>query len=161
VAAGNQTAYDVFVALHVASAVVGFGSVALSGAYGGHARHLDQETTAEELRRYFRARGRAELVLLAVPIFGASAVLVGPGGHEFGELWVDLGLGLWVLAAAMLVGIVRPGEAVLRRASQSAELADLADPRLPQAGRRLQWAAASCDLIFLVALVVMVIKPGS
>jgi hypothetical protein len=33
--------------------------------------------------------------------------------------------------------------------------------RLQAAGSRLRWAAAASDLVFFVALVVMVIKPGS
>lgn len=160
---GHQAVYDVFVALHAASALVGFGSVALSGIYGGNARHLEQAPAAEELRRYFRSPTRFELALLAVPVFGAVAVAVGPGARGsassgFGQLWVDLGLSLWVVAAALLVGIVRPAEALLRRASRTGELTD---PGLPAAGRRLGWAGAACDLIFVVALVIMVIKPGS
>lgn len=164
----DKAAYDVFVALHVAAAVLGFGSVALSGVYGGNARRLDQESAAEELRRYFRAPGRVELALLAVPVFGAAALALDPGSRGFGELWVDVGLGLWAVAAVLLLGIVRPAEAVLRRASRAAEVPEepvghglISERGLPAAGRRLQWAAAGTDLIFLVALIVMVIKPGS
>jgi len=174
----DGVAYDVFVALHVTTAVVGFGSVALSGVYGGSARHLDQETAAEEVRRYFRAPRRAELVLLAVPIFGAVAVALGPGGSGFGEAWVDLGLGLWLVAATLLLGVVRPAGAVLRRASLEAEAhtgtdesggpdvsadpdAAGTDPAPGISGRRLLWASAASDLLFVVALVIMVIKPGS
>lgn len=166
---GDPVAYDVFVGLHVTSAVVGFGSVALSGVYGGSARHIERDTTAEEVRRYFRAPGRLEFALLAVPVFGAAAIGVGPGGHGFAQLWVGLGFGLWVVASALLLGVVRRSGAVLRRASLAGETAhgsdphllDTADERLRAAGRRLQWAAAACDLIFLVALVIMVTKPGS
>ncbi|MCL2393657.1 MAG: hypothetical protein FWC87_03125 [Acidimicrobiaceae bacterium] len=180
----DGAAYDVFVALHVTSAVIGFGAVALSGVYGGGARHPDSETAAEEVRRYFRAPRRAELALLVVPVFGAAAIAVGPGGGAFGEAWVDVGLGLWLVAAALLLGIVRPAGAVLRRASLAAEASGGAevpggpctpgsagapggpdpggsDPALPASGRRLLWASAASDLIFVVALVIMVIKPGS
>ena len=164
----DNAAYDAFVALHVAAAVVGFGTVALSGVYGGNARRLEKESAAEELRRYFRAPGRLELVLLGVPVFGAAALALDPGGSGFGELWVDVGLGLWVVAAILLLGIVRPAEAVLRRALHAAEVPGdpagdglISDKELPAAGRRLQWAAAGTDLIFLVALIVMIIKPGS
>ncbi|MBO0747320.1 MAG: DUF2269 family protein [Acidimicrobiaceae bacterium] len=181
----DEVAYDVFVALHVTAAVVGFGSVALSGVYGGNARRLEQESAAEEMRRYFRTPGRLELAVLAVPVFGAVAVAVGPGGQAFGQVWVSLGLVLWVAAAALLLGIVRPAEAVLRRASLAAERPRLpgppggsersggfdppgcfravggSDSPLAATGRRLQWAAAASDLIFVVALVIMVIKPGS
>lgn len=159
-------AYDVLVALHVTAAVLGFGSVALSGVYGANAYRLAgktgraQEAASEELHRYFRAPGRLEWAVLAVPVFGAGAVVAGQGGRGFAEVWVGLGLGLWLVAAALLLGVVRPAEAALR-ASLAAEAPGAADPRFRSAGRRLSWAAAASDLIFLVALVVMVIKPGS
>lgn len=162
----DTATYDVFVALHVTAAVVGFGSVALSGVYGGAARRLEAKTglaheaASEELHRYFRSRGRLELAVLAVPVFGAAAVAVGPGAGGFGEAWVALGLGLWLVAAALLIGIVRPSEAALR-ASLAALAPEVPEPRLRSAGRRLSWAAAASDLVFLVALVVMVIKPGT
>lgn len=167
----DQAVYDVFVGLHVAAAIVGFGAVALGGVYGGNARRLDQPGAVEELHRYFRAPGRLELVVLAVPVFGAAAVAVKVGGRGFDRLWVDLGLGLWALAALLLIGVVRPAGAVLRQASLAASAPGDPGPPAPSqapsdeavtsAGRRLQWAAAASDLVFGVALVIMVIQPGA
>jgi uncharacterized membrane protein len=169
---GNRAAYDTFIGLHVACALVGFGAVALSGAYGGHARHLDSSDLGrpaafEELRRYFRARGLPELLIVVVPIFGALAVAVGPSINSFSQAWIGIGLTLWVVATILLLGVVRPSEAVLRRtvAGEKAEDAEaLSDGdalAARRAGIRLQWATGATDLIFLVALVVMVTKPGS
>jgi hypothetical protein len=160
-ARGDQTAYDVLVALHVAAAVVGFGSVAMSGVYGGSARRADREEAMEELRRYFGPPGRLELLIAVVPFLGAAALAVGPGTSHFGQAWVAVGIALWLVAAGLLFGVVRPAEATLRRTIKAAPPVDGPGHGLRSAGVRLQWAAAASDLIFLVALVVMVIKPGS
>jgi hypothetical protein len=171
----DRTAYDVFVGLHVASAIVGFGAVALSGVYGGNARHAQRvearDEALEELRRYFASPGWMELLVVAVPFFGAAALVVGPRSEGVGQAWVLAGLGLWSLATLLLLAVVRPAEerlgravAAVVRSAASGEAAggdQAAGSRLRSAGVTLQWAAAAMDLIFLVALVVMVIKPGS
>jgi hypothetical protein len=184
---GNKAAYDVFIGLHVAAVLVGFGAVAMNGAYGGNARKAGidgpvGDTAMEELRRYFGPPGRAELVICVVPFLGAAALAVKPGPSDFGQIWVGTGVALWVVATVLLFGVVRPAESVLRRAARApvTEVGQEVDsgpapgehgaepepPRpdndvLAAAGHRLQWAAAASDLIFLVALVVMVIQPGS
>jgi uncharacterized membrane protein len=119
---GHPGLYDTLVALHVICAVVGFGAVALSGIYGGTASHPDRAGSAEEARRYFRSPGRAEWVVLAVPFFGAGALGVRPGGADFGDAWVVGAAALWLVAAAVLVGLVRPAERRIRAgvASQNA-----------------------------------------
>lgn len=208
-AVSGGAAYDVLVGLHVAAALVGFGSVALSGVYGVNARRagdvrsgrqpaawertpgtvppastpLDTDmpdtdlpdTEMEELRRYFGSAGRLEWALLAVPVFGILAVLVGPGSGALAQVWVGLGFGLWVLAAGLLLGVVRPAEARLRQAVAApapaqppAAPAAPAQPPAPapapvlvRSGRALAWASAACDGLFVVALLVMVIKPGA
>jgi uncharacterized membrane protein len=171
VTGGNRTAYDVLIGLHVAAALIGFGAVAVNGAYGGHARRAQidgpvGDTAMEELRRYFGPPGRAELLIFAVPFLGAAALAVKPGSSDFGQLWVAIGLALWVIATVLLFAVVRPSEAVLRRAAQAATQAPASSDApsgagLAAAGQRLQGAAAASDLIFLVALIVMVIQPGS
>lgn len=203
---GGGAAYDVLVGLHVAAALVGFGSVALSGVYGVNARRAGDvrsgrqpaawehtagavtapadlpdtdlpDTEMEELRRYFGSAGRLEWALLAVPVFGILAVLVGPGSGALAQVWVGLGFGLWVLAAGLLLGVVRPAEARLRQAVAAPAPAPAQPPAAPAApaqppaptpapvlvrsGRALAWASAACDGLFVVALLVMVIKPGA
>lgn len=145
--------YDVLVALHVVSAVAGFGAVAISGLYGGLAKRPDRPDASEETRRYFRSPGRAEWLVLAVPFLGAAALGARPEGADFGALWVIAGLVVWLAAAALLLGAVRPAEARIRAAHAAGHAA-------PGAGRRLMWAAAASDLLFVAALVLMIGQPA-
>lgn len=139
-----RAAYDALVALHVVCAVVGFGAVALSGAYGVLGRRPGSE---EELKRYFSSPGRVEYLILAVPAFGIAALAVRPGGGDFGQPWVVAGFAIWVVASALLLRIVRPAEARIRSGSRDG-------------ASSLMWAAAGCDILFVVALLLMVTQPG-
>lgn len=144
--------YDALVALHVLAAVVGFGAVGLSGVYGGTARHVDRPEAGEEAARYFRAPGRAEWLVLAVPFLGAAALAFRPEGADFGAVWVVSGAVVWLAAAALLLGVVRPEEGRIRAAAGGRN-------GVAASGRRLMWAGAISDLLFVVALVLMVGQP--
>jgi hypothetical protein len=145
--AGHPAVYDTLVALHVVVAVAGFGAVAISGAYGALARRAPH---GEETRRYFSGRGRAEYLIVAVPFLGAAAMGFRPGGSEFGDLWSILGWVIWVAASGLLLGVVRPAEAAIRAQGEDSA----------PAGRRLMWAGAACDVLFVAALLLMVTQPA-
>jgi hypothetical protein len=111
----SHAPYDVLVGLHVAAAILGFGAVALSGVYGGSATRPGRDGALEELRRYFTAPGRAELLVTVVPVLGVVALLAEPGPTRLGQLWVAVALVLWVVASGLLFVVVRPAEAAIRR----------------------------------------------
>lgn len=183
--AGHPVVYDIFVAVHVSLALVGFGAVALSGAYG----IVGRSGLSRELARFISGRTWAEFSLVAAPLFGVAAMAVRPGGSEFSQLWAIGGLTIWVVAAVLLVCVLRPAEARLRaavaRISPSSPAAagpcDL-DEESPEADRpepgkegchaitldtdvrvhatRIAWAGALSDLLFLAALMLMVTQPA-
>lgn len=138
-----HAAYDVLVALHVACALIGFGAVAISGAYGALGR---RSGNAEELKRYLASPGRAEFLILAVPVFGIAAMAIRPGGSEFWAAWAVAGFVIWMVAAVLLLQVVRPAEESLRQGGPG--------------GGRLMWAAGACDALFVIALFLMVTQPG-
>jgi hypothetical protein len=142
--------FDVLVVLHVACAVIGFGSVAVSGTYGAAARKADQPASVEETRRYFRSRGWSELLILPVPFLGLGALAARPSQGDLGDLWVVTGLVIWLMAAILLLGAVRPSERQIRADDREGWLSG---------GNRLMWAAAACDVLFVAALVLMIAQP--
>jgi hypothetical protein len=149
---GHQGIFDVMVALHVVCALVGFGSVAISGVYGASVRRTEVPNDSEEAGRYFQSRGWPELLTLLVPVFGVAAIGFRPEGAVFGDLWVIGGLVLWVLAAALLVGVVRPAEKRIRARGP--------DRVVRSSGARLMWAAAASDVLFVLALALMITQPA-
>jgi len=167
-AARSSGVYDALVGLHVLSAVVGFGAVAISGVYGATARRTqrvggtERPETGEEIRRYFQSPGRLEWLVLAVPFLGAAALGARPHGGDFGAIWVISAAAVWLVAAALLLGVVRPAERQIRATVTAGETAaaTVARTGVAAAGRRLMWAAAGSDLLFLVALILMVYQPA-
>ncbi len=111
--------------------------------------------------------------MLAVPFFGAGALGIRPGGSDFGATWVVGGAVIWLAAAGLLLGLVRPAE---RRIRAGIRIQDAGlstgegggpapgvttrgdDTRA--AGRLLMWAAAGCDVLFVAALVLMIFQPA-
>lgn len=147
--------YDVLVALHVACAVLGFGAVAVSGAYGAIGRRATAGDGVEEVRRFFGSPLWVQHLLLVAPAFGVAAMAVRPGGSEFGSVWAVAGLVIWVLAGTVLLAVVTPAERAVRLAlGPGGDVAASAAP-----ARRLAWAAAASDLLFVVALMLMVTQP--
>ncbi len=188
--AGHPALYDLLVALHVGLALVGFGAVALSGAYGV----VGRKGPTREVVRFISGRTWAEFALVAAPLFGVAAMTVRPGGSEFSQLWALGGLTIWVMASVLLVYVLRPAEARLRSAVTHIRVKSLgsSDPgEAFQAGgttstagagepvggwdgrgdiglevdvrlyaTRIAWAGAISDLLFLGALMMMVTQPA-
>ncbi len=153
---GHPAAYDVLVGLHVLCAVIGFGAVAVSGAYGAIGRHASADgarpQAASEVRRYFASPSSLEYLLLLAPVLGVAAMSVRPGGSEFGQIWVVAGLFIWVVAGGLLTAVVRPAERRIRGAGE--DLGSVTDD-----ARRLMWAAGASDALFVLALILMVTQP--
>jgi hypothetical protein len=171
--------FDVLVVAHVICAVVGFGSLMLSGVYGFSNRSPRPESL-EEARRYFAAPGHLELLVVAVPFLGLAALLVQPGGRGAGQLWDLAASAVWLAAAAVLFAVVRPAERDIRTALGlgAGEIArpgagapgdgtgpagsgdrDIDLTRLGEAARRLGWAGVTTDIAFFVALLLMIFQP--
>ena len=153
---GHPATYDVLVGLHVVCAVIGFGAVAISGAYGAIGRQLDRPgarpEAREEVRRYFASGSALEYLVLVAPVFGIAAMAVRPGGSEFGQVWAIAGTVIWLAAGGVLTAVIRPAVRRIRRAGDDGrEVA-------PEA-RRLMWAAGVSDVLFVVALFLMVTQP--
>lgn len=137
--------YDALVAAHVICAVVGFGSVALSGIYGGFA---GRSGPREETARFFASRGWAEWLVVPVPLLGAAALALKPEKGDFSDVWVMGGIVVWAVAATLLVLFVRPAEARIREGRE-----------VERSGRRLLWSSVAMDALFVVALGLMVTQP--
>jgi hypothetical protein len=150
----NQDIYDVLVGAHVACAILGFGSVALSGVYGFGARKLERQDRVEESRRYFRSPGRLEVLLVAVPFLGAAALVVEPRGAGVAQLWAGLAAVVWAGATVILLRVVRPSEGAIREALAGGDFTEAA-----AAGARLGRASVMTDVAFAVALGLMVFQP--
>lgn len=152
----NGPAYDAVEVLHVASAVVAFGSLAATGRYASALRQRADPLVDESARRYFKpGRNWAEWTLFLVPVFGLT--LVGLGGDSIADhAWPWIGLGIWLAATAAATGGVFPAERRIQE--ELAARTDIVAIRF--VARRCEGWSAVTSVLFVAALVVMVWQPG-
>jgi hypothetical protein len=157
--------FDVVLALHVASGLAGFGSLALTGraaAAVGRIAGAPGAALPERARRYFRAGVNwPERMLLLVPVFGAALIVLDTG-DDATKAWPWIGLGLWVAATGVASSMVWPGERAIQAALAGGQLPAEASG-LAELRRRCQLVergTAITTVVFVAALAVMIVQPG-
>jgi hypothetical protein len=151
----------VLLSVHVVVAVVFVGAVTIAVSlfprYGRQA--LAGDAAAVPAVRLLHRVTRVYAVLsLAVPVFGiATASSLG----VLTDAWVLAAMALTLLAAGVLVGAVLPGQQ---------QVLGVAEGGLPPGGtltdagtrvRRLAMASGTFNLVWVVVVVLMVVRPGS
>lgn len=153
----NDTAlFEVVLAAHILCAVVGFGSVGVTGAYASLARPWpDHGAVPDSVRRYFRPGPNwASRVMFGVPVFGLILAGMG-GGGDLGQPWLWIGSGLWLFAAILAAGVVWPAERRIASIVNEGETASIDEP-----ARRASRAAGAVDIAVVAAFVVMLARLG-
>jgi hypothetical protein len=103
--------YSILLLLHVASAVVGFGALAMTGVQARRARRGPAGAGSEAVRRFFRPGiNWAARTLYAVPVFGFALISSSAGAFSTKDGFVIAGLILWALATVVAEVVVWPGE---------------------------------------------------
>ena len=155
--------YDLLVGLHALGAVVGFGAVGVSGTYAARARSAAEPRQDPGLRRYFHpSTNWAERSLLLTPVLGAMVLWAGDRSAA-SQPWPWIGLGCWVLAAAIATGRCWPAERKIQ--TWLAAAPDCGERPLPglvefrDACRVVQRGASAISLCFLAAVVAMIWQP--
>jgi uncharacterized membrane protein len=152
--------YTSLLLFHVLCAVVGFGTMVVTGVQAARARRGPSASGAEGVRRYFRPgvnwAGRA---LYGVPVFGFALLAASDGAFEAGDGFVVVGLTMWLLSALLAEAVVWPGERRIQ-----VELTERwgeagTAPALDRDCRRVAAGAAALALLFVAATVIMVGKP--
>ncbi len=117
----------------------------------------------EEVVRYFRRPARFWKAVLAVPVFGVPALLAEPGGGGLDQLWDLSALLVWGCAAVVAAGIVAPSLRHMGTVLLSPGPAWQASPaqraRLSRYGHLASRGAAACDVLFFIALALMIWRP--
>lgn len=168
----NSGLYKFLQVLHILSAIVGFGGVMLNGLYGAQAKaRRGREGLAIAEANLFVSGRVAELFIYGVFVFGVLLVVVSDGARSFGDLWIGLSMGLYVLALGLSHGLLLPN--VKRMTALMGELADMGPPppqgatagpppqalELERRGKTVAAVGAVLNLAVVVILALMVWKP--
>jgi hypothetical protein len=125
--------------------------------------------TSEDLVRYFRRPAGLWWALLAVPWLGLGTLAAEPHGGGVGQAWAVGAFLLWagaaLVAAAVVVPALRRTRSVLvppagpGALSEPGALNGAARARVARSGRRASRGAAVCDILFFLALALMIWQP--
>lgn len=164
----DSTGYKILLVLHILSVVIGFGGLFFQGLMVRRAR-LRPGPEAWALLEASQEVSFAWALwfVLAVPLLGIGLVFSSNKMWSFSQAWVGAGLLLWVIAAGIVVGVLRPtlarAQAVLsqragggggpRTGSGTSE----ADGLLARA----EALVGTVDVIVVIVVVLMVLKPGT
>lgn len=160
-AVGTPTgaAFDVVLIFHVGLMLVGLASVLATGVQAWRARAGPEAQSASSVARYFRPGinwpGRSIYLVL---VLGLVLVAMSRGAYDFGDPFVQIGLGLWIAAAALAELVVWPGERRLQRIISDRSWPASTDESAG-IGARVALSAWAVCVVLLIATVVMVQKP--
>ena len=157
--------YRLMLLLHIACAMLGFGTVAFNGLYRLRARHLGGAEEAAVLEANSDVTRLAEILIYATFVFGVLVVLTSRSQWTFGQSWLSAAMLLYLVDIAVLHGLIRrherqyagllagvDGDGPGGPSAHGAELEQL-EQRI-----RLDWTVF--DVIFLLVLFMMVFTPG-
>ncbi len=147
----NAPIYVVFLLLHAASAILGFGSVAIGGLYLPKFARNEAEGVA-----FFR-QGRA-LSKVVVPLTLALGVtlmvLAGRGSNFYSHLWFQAAVTCYLIAYGLCLVGIWPREALIRRAIFDGVAVE------KKTMVAIQKAIVGVELLVVVAFVLMITQPG-
>jgi uncharacterized membrane protein len=168
----NSGIYKALLVLHILAAIVGFGSVMLNALYGLQARkRRGAEGLAIVEANFFVTTKAAVKAIYLVFVFGVLLVLTSDDIWSFGDLWISLSMGLYVLAMGLSHGVLLPN--VERMQALMGELIAMGPPppqgatagpppqavELERRGKTVGMVGAVNNLVVVTVLTLMIWKP--
>lgn len=168
----NSGIYKALQVLHILAAIVGFGGVMLNALYGLQARkRRGAEGLAIVEANFFVTTKAAVKAIYLVFVFGVLLVLTSDDARSFGDLWISLSMGLYVLAMGLSHGVLLPN--VERMQVLMGELIAMGPPppqgatagpppqavELERRGKTVGMVGAVNNLVVVTVLTLMVWKP--
>lgn len=168
----GTTGYDVVLVLHILTVIVGFGTVALNGVRGAHAKARPGPGGLAIGESSFKVSMIAEKFIYAVPLFGIGLVFMSDDAWTFEQTWIWLSILLYVIGLGVSHGVLMPAEK--KMLALAGELAAAGPPPAGAAAggpppqviemegieKKLAAAGTFLNLLVVVVVVLMVFKPG-
>ena len=163
--------YRLLLLLHIACAILGFGSVAFNGLYRARARQRGGPTELAILQETSYVGRIAEFLIYAVFILGILVAVTSksPGAAkpmwELKQAWLSAAMVLYLADIGLLHAFIHKAERRYAALLVEVNGAGSASPgagvsQLEQLESRIRLGWTGFDVIFLVVLYLMVFKPG-
>ncbi|MCL4433913.1 MAG: hypothetical protein M1399_03970 [Actinobacteria bacterium] len=169
--------FSTILVLHILCFVVSFVSIATSGIAAARARRrfyaegTEGAEGAEWVRKYFSpGTNWGPRYIYGMPVFGTLLIVTSNGYYSFGDVFVIVGMAMWVIAVVGIEAVLLPVEKKLQRemASHWADSlpvliggSDTAQEslELDRTARRVSITALILDAVLIGTAVVMTAKP--
>ena len=165
--------YNFLFALHILSAIVGFGAVMLNGIYGMEAEKRKGVGGLAIGEANFRVSSIGEYFIYAVPLWGILLVLSSDSTWKFSQAWVILAILIYAAAIGVSHAIVIPSAKKMN--TLGAELVAMGPPpegaaggppppqvlEMEATGKKLKTFGPILDLAVVAIVFLMVFKPGA
>jgi uncharacterized membrane protein len=155
--------YRIVLLLHIVAAIVGFGGVITHGAYHARAFRGTAEAARSVLEAARSVTNIAHYAIYAVLPLGIVLIAISDDTFSMGDPWVSASFVVWFLMVGAAHGAVRPA---VRSLSERAGTLDAGaslqgDAEAQAAARKLMIGEAATQILLVVALYLMVWKPGA
>ncbi len=165
----NSGAYKLVLVLHILSAIIGFGAVFLNGMYAAQAKARKGDEALAVAESNWLVSKIGEWFIYAVFVFGVLLVLLADSNTiEFGDAWISLSMGLFIVALGLSHGLLRPNMrrvlTAMRELAEGAPAGSTGPPPqlavLEERGRIAGVTGTVLNILLVVILFLMVWRPG-
>ena len=151
--------YELFKTIHVIAAVAWVGGVILSQVNGALAARSGEQTRMLGFIHDQAWLGKRYFAPAAITLIIAGIAMVIESGYQFSDLWIVIGIALWVASVVIGAGFLGPrSEKLLTDVEQKG----MDDPGVQSLSRQLAMLSR-VDLVILVLVVIdmVALKPGN
>ena len=159
----DSALYQIVLLLHIAAAIVGFGGMITHSTYHARAFRAPAEAARAVLEATKGVAKWADYGIYAVLPLGIVAIAVSDSTFSMGDPWVSASFVVWFALVGVLHGLVRPAvKAMTARAEAIGGSTVLeTDDEAAAASRKLMMGEAISQILVVVALFLMIWKPGA
>jgi hypothetical protein len=160
---GTDTAlFQIIILAHIAAAIVGFGGMITHGTYHARAFRAPAGIARTLLEATSGVAKWADYGIYAVLPLGIAAIAVSDDIFSMGDPWVSASFVVWFLLVGAIHGAIRPAVKAMTARAEVLEPGTVleTDDESAAAARKLMIGEAATHLLLLLALALMIWKPG-
>jgi hypothetical protein len=159
----DSALFQIIILAHIAAAIVGFGAMISHSTYHARAFRSPAGVARTLLEATAGVSKWADYGIYAVLPLGIVAIAISDDTFSFADAWVSASFVVWFAVVGVIHGLIRPAvKAMTARADAlSPDTALEVDSEAGAASRKLMLGEGISQLLVVVALVLMVWKPGA
>ncbi len=152
--------YQLVLVLHILAVIIGFGGMFISGFYGNEARNRPGREGLAVAETTMKVTGLIPtMAVYAVPVLGILLILLSDDTWKFSQAWVSMSFVVYIVLMGLATGVQVPAirkMLALRAGADGGPTAEMA-----ALGKKVATVSGIVNVLWVVAVFLMVFKPGS